>query len=328
MQVSDLRGTWRFQLGDDPGWADPAASDKDWQTIFVPSRWEEEGYWGYDGYAWYRNRFQLPDGATKYALYLDVGRIDDVNDVYVNGHFVGSGGSFPPDYKTAFHVFNRYPVPARFLRADGYNVVAIRVFDNGGEGGLLEGRPGLYANLDEPALALDLAGPWQFRTGDRPEWRTGPVDPKRWDTVTVPGRWERQGFPDYDGLAWYRLSFVAPENLRGEPLALLLGKIDDFDETYLNGERIGATGRMGSEHIEGWEWQAMRNYPIPEGLLRFGEENTLAVRVYDGLLDGGIFEGPIGITYLSEAGRWEERSPEQNLPPSPFRRLLDWLRDN
>jgi hypothetical protein len=55
--IEDLRGTWKFQIGDDQRWADPSFNDEKWDNIFAPSPWENEGYPGYDGYAWYRKRF-------------------------------------------------------------------------------------------------------------------------------------------------------------------------------------------------------------------------------------------------------------------------------
>ena len=70
----------------------------------------------------------------------------------------------------------------------------------------------------------------------------------------------------------------------------------------------------------------MRAYPIPDGLLRFEGENVLAVRVYDGLYDGGIFEGPVGITYRDDAEPWMQRSPQE---PKGFLDLVfDWLFKN
>ena len=42
-RIVDLRGTWKFSLGDDPAWADPEGADKDWDEMFVPARWEEAG---------------------------------------------------------------------------------------------------------------------------------------------------------------------------------------------------------------------------------------------------------------------------------------------
>ena len=323
VRVVDLRGTWQFSLGDEPSWADPAVNDKDWEEIFVPARWEEEGFWGYDGYAWYRKRFRLPKEDQDRSLYIDVGRIDDVNAVYVNGHFVGSAGRFPPEFKTAYHVFNRYRIPGKYLNRDGYNVVAIRVYDTGGEGGLLEGKPGIYANLDEPMLEFDLAGPWQFRPGDRMQWRFEAIDEAKWNEIMVPGRWEPQGYAEHDGFAWYRKSFYLPVSYKSEDLVLLLGKIDDLDEAYLNGELIGATGRMDRREIEGWEWQQVRAYPLPETVLRYGADNVLAVRVYDGLYDGGIFEGPIGIARRGQLEHWERDS--QEVPRSAWKNLIDWL---
>ena len=44
-----------------------------------------------------------------------------------------------------------------------------------------------------------------------------------------------------------------------------------------------------------FEWTQDRVYSVPQKLLKFGESNTIAVRVYDGFQDGGIYEGPIGL---------------------------------
>lgn len=52
------------------------------------------------------------------------------------------------------------------------------------------------------------------------------------------------------------------------------GGIDDTDETFFNGVRIGATGAETPRH-----WEARRAYPIPEKLIRRGEPNRITVRV-------------------------------------------------
>ena len=66
--VLDLRGKWKFDLGDDEKRAIVAFDDSKWDEIFVPSAWEDEGYPGYDGYAWYRKHFRLP-GNRKESAY-------------------------------------------------------------------------------------------------------------------------------------------------------------------------------------------------------------------------------------------------------------------
>ncbi len=310
-RVLDLRGDWLFHLGDDPGFADPSLNDRRWDHVFVPSAWETEGFAGYDGWAWYRRHFKVPTQYAGIPLTLQLGRIDDADAVYVNGHFVGSTGRFPDvEFQTAYDVFRSYSIPAAYLRADRDNVVAVRVFDDRLEGGILEGQVGLFEQSRTSELLVDLSGPWQFRPGGALPGSDSRVEP--WHTIHAPGRWEVQGFPDLDGYALYRKTFVLPKDLPDESLVLLLGRIDDVDEVYINGRWIGATGDVRDRGVRGDEWQRQRAYSIPDGLLAPGATNEVLIRVYDSMVDGGIYEGPLGITTADrvEVGRrstWLDR---------------------
>ena len=151
-------------------------------------------------------------------------------------------------------------------------------------------------------MVVDLSGRWQFRTGDHPDWKQRKVRTADWDEITVPGFWEAQGFESYNGYAWYRKSFYLPEKAgMDQTLYLLLGKVDDMDETFINGFQIGSTGNLESRNIQdGNPYRTARIYPIPAEILQPGDYNLLSVRVYDGSLDGGIYEGPIGIITRDE----------------------------
>ena len=83
--VLDLSGNWKFSIGDKPGWANPDFDDRNWESIRVPAPWESRGFHGYDGYAWYRTSFTLPASTGGDNLYLSLGYIDDVDEVYLNG---------------------------------------------------------------------------------------------------------------------------------------------------------------------------------------------------------------------------------------------------
>jgi len=65
-----------------------------------------------------------------------------------------------------------------------------------------------------------------------------------WRLVGVPGAWEKTGGGKHDGFAWYRCFVKVPADWRGLALKLELGAIDDCDQTFFNGRRVGATGRM------------------------------------------------------------------------------------
>ena len=296
--VEDLRGTWKFQIGDNMAWAEPSFNDAKWDDIYAPSAWENEGYPGYDGYAWYRKQFVAKEEWRGKVLSLHMGTIDDVDEVYVNGIFIGFGGQFPPHYQSEYGWNRVYLLPARCLKFGERNVVAVRVYDGGLAGGITGGKIGVYQLIDPLRAEQSLSGTWKVKIGDDDSWREAGLDESSWKEVTVPAYWETQGMKDYDGFAWYRVHFRPLSLLDGMRLILLLGKIDDIDETYLNGERIGRTGTMHSnpDRIRtSNEYNELRAYTIPAGLLKFGEDNVIAVRVYDAWLHGGIYDEPIGL---------------------------------
>jgi sialate O-acetylesterase len=171
-----------------------------------------------------------------------------------------------------------------------------------------------------------LAGTWKIRTGDDFTWKEPGFDDASWPDAAVPIYWETQGMKDYDGFAWYRLRFRPSPALDGKTLILLLGKIDDIDETFLNGERIGHTGIMNArrEKIVSSNWYAEpRAYTIPGGLLKFGEENVIAVRVFDAWLHGGIYDGPIGLITRDAYLDWKTRHRDKKNPWEFLKRFFE-----
>ena len=52
-----LDTNWKFKTGDDPAWASPGFDDASWGTIDPKTIWEEQGYKGYNGFAWYRFKY-------------------------------------------------------------------------------------------------------------------------------------------------------------------------------------------------------------------------------------------------------------------------------
>ena len=149
-QVVNLMGPWKFQIGDNNAWAAPGFDDREWDKIYAPACWEDEGFAGYDGYAWYRRHFTLDEGQETGMLYLHLGEIDDVDEVYLNGRRIGGSGAFPPRFYTAYSVYRIYPLPEEYLNPGGNKVLAVRVYDSHREGGIVHGRIGIYAA--RPAL--------------------------------------------------------------------------------------------------------------------------------------------------------------------------------
>ena len=113
-----------------------------------------------------------------------------------------------------------------------------------------------------------------------------------WIPLRAPGAWERSGaaaLSKYDGFLWYRAFVRVPKEFAGEDSVLELGAVDDADETFVNGRRVGRTGRMPPRY-KGASGR-LRRYKVPAPLVRFGDWNLIAVRVYDAGGWGGLTGG-------------------------------------
>ena len=139
--------------------------------------------------------------------------------------------------------------------------------------------------LDE----LDLRGIWEIGMGKAPS---------KWSRIRVPGYWEKCGlteFRGYDGYAVYRRAFYLPEKKRemwtGSEVVLEFGGIDDADEVWVNGIQAGGCGQFPPRFCTAWS--RPRQYSIPAEILRFGETNSIILRVYDAMGQGGIWKEPV-----------------------------------
>lgn len=134
--------------------------------------------------------------------------------------------------------------------------------------------------------------------------------PDIWHVVDVPGAWENSNIPEFrqfDGFAWYRAYFPIPSHWAGKRLFFSAGKIDDMDEVFFNGEKIGAYGSM-PPLISDPASSIRRPYVIEPDLVQPGNWNLVAIRIYDKGGAGGITKGPVQIFSGNEAidlaGKW------------------------
>jgi beta-galactosidase len=134
-----VTGQWRFQKGDDAAWKARELDDGNWQSVSLPDTWERHSdYTNDNAYGWFRRRIEIPADCKGKNFDLLLGCIDDVDEAWLNGERIGGTGSFPPDYSTAWNVQRRYRVPASLVAGDGSDVLAVRVYDGPGGGGIYE----------------------------------------------------------------------------------------------------------------------------------------------------------------------------------------------
>ncbi len=136
----------------------------------------------------------------------------------------------------------------------------------------------------DPGTRMDLLG-----------WADTEFDDTSWPEMPLPGLWEGQGL-DLDGSVWFRKTITIPAEWAGKQLVFHAGFIDDYDMTFFNGVRVGATDADNRKS----SYEA-RSYPIPANLVNAGKENLIAVRVFDGYRRGGIGGDPQDF-YIGQMG--------------------------
>jgi sialate O-acetylesterase len=146
------------------------------------------------------------------------------------------------------------------------------------------------------------------------KWKELDFDDSKWPELKVPGLWENQSLGEFDGVVWCRKKITFDEEPANGGL-LELGMIDDSDDTYINGVKVGSLN----------QYNAKRAYTIGPGILRKGE-NIIAVRVTDTGGGGGIFgeESEVKLTLNNQnqslAGNWKfsiETLPSGNSSVGP-----------
>ncbi len=147
-------------------------------------------------------------------------------------------------------------------------------------------------------IPISLEGKWDIKTMEKEiPYKEIIKDKNNWKKVWVPDSLQYQGYENYKGYVWYITEFnVSDKDLDqfgGEELGISLGAIDDVDKTYLNGKKIGQTGKFPPNMETAWD--KTRVYKVKKKDFKINKKNTLAVLVYSDILHCGIYRGPIWI---------------------------------
>ena len=137
-----------------------------------------------------------------------------------------------------------------------------------------------------------------FHAGDDPAWSQKGLDDSSWQVLSLDRPWDNQGLKVPGGYAWYRIHMAIPSSLKGKSpymnrLILDMGFVDDCDETFFNGVRIGGLGTLPPNYASSWNIRRM--YDIPLSLVNWDKDNVIAVRVYDGGAPGGFYDTEIKV---------------------------------
>jgi hypothetical protein len=317
-----LDGKWKFSLSDSPDYAKGEYNDDDWVEIETGRDWESQGFENSDGFAWYRYKVIIPsalkEGDSLSTLQFFLGKIDDNDQVFLNGTLIGENNhsidtKIPvkdefihgPDLYDVNRIYE-LDIHDKSIRWNGENLIAVRVFDKRNGGGMSYGVPFISSSRLSltKSRSIELDKGWKFKTGDSLAYMQPGYDDSKWSNIQIRKEWENEGYEGYDGFAWYRLKMIIPNSLKGMIndangfVEISPGKVDDNDQVYLNGKIIGENNKTLPKNAKITNtfkddtpmFNVLRSYQLSvnDERIKWGKENVIAVRVFDQGQGGGL----------------------------------------
>ena len=144
------------------------------------------------------------------------------------------------------------------------------------------------------------------------QFKTVEFNDKNWPEIKVPSLWENQQIGNIDGIVWMRKTVVLTAEQAKSEAILHLAKVDDEDQTFVNGIQIGTNNI----------WDKQRIYKIPANVLKEGT-NVIAVRITDYSGGGGIYGDPADLkiqfkdSNLPLEGLWKFNVVQVKISVSP-----------
>jgi sialate O-acetylesterase len=148
-------------------------------------------------------------------------------------------------------------------------------------------------------------------------WYDPDYDASEWPAMEIPGYWADGDLGPVNGVVWFRKEIDIPVSMTGKPAKLLLGRIVDADDVYINGTFVGSTGYQ----------YPPRRYDIPSTLLKEGK-NIIVVRVISNAGRGGFVEDKPYTIYtkndtINLTGHWQYQLGT-TMDPLPNQTFIRW----
>lgn len=184
----------------------------------------------------------------------------------------------------------------------------------------------LCCNIVAAQRTIDLSGSWAFSTGEEPvlsDRITLPnsmITASKGDDVTAQTQWTGSTYDSsyyfnpameryrvegnvkfpffltpakhYVGTAWYERSVVIPRSWKKRPVLLYLERPHIETTVFVNGREVGHQLSLSTPH----------EYDITS-FVRFGRENTIRIRVYNGIENVGVGQDSHSVTDQTQ-GNW------------------------
>ncbi len=142
----------------DPGtqqeWYSEDYSCKGWKQLELPQLWKNIELNEVDGSVWFRKEVVLDNSWSNKEGIIRLAMVDDLDTTWINGKLLGT--------TNGWNVQRQYKIPENVLKS-GKNIIAVRIVDYQGEGGIHGDKADLYLSCENNSKKISLAGNWKYK---------------------------------------------------------------------------------------------------------------------------------------------------------------------
>jgi len=149
-RIEKIQGS-KVEDSDQSSFKELSFNDVSWPEMQAPGLWENQQLSNFDGVVWMRKSFVISKEDAANEALLELAKIDDMDVTYINGIEVGTTNQY--DEKRV------YEIPLKTLK-EGKNVIAIKIVDYSGGGGIWGNASDLKLSLQ--STVIPLSGKWKF----------------------------------------------------------------------------------------------------------------------------------------------------------------------
>jgi sialate O-acetylesterase len=131
-------------------------NDSSWQSMKLPTLWEQAALGEFDGAVWFRKQVTIPSAWIGKDVVLQLGPIDDMDETYVNGKKIGQY------MERGFYNVNRIYKIDKSIVKDSLLQIAVRVIDYGGGGGIWGNGIKMIVYQDTSSNGISIDGDWKY----------------------------------------------------------------------------------------------------------------------------------------------------------------------
>lgn len=222
-------------------------------------------------------------------------------------------------------LYNKYNVPIGLINSSwgGTNIEAWMSAD-------VMGKHSAAAKVIEEMKSMDFTAvmknykkefeAWEAKAdrediGLKENWQAKDYNTSSWKEIKLPVYWSKAKITPNDGVVWVTREFeLNSKDLAGAKLSLSIGRVDNEDITYINGNKVGESTNKDLDRLYS---VGKENFVVGKNIITIRVKNTG---------DIGGFRSDADALYLQTAGRkvslagtWRYEHGTKNIEPVPER---------